>query len=600
MNTHFRVIFLSLYIVISGCGDTSSSNSLLSLDSEQPIEAFIINQNSIELIETSNTHYGGTRTQPTVSKKLDKISSITSLDTDLLSESEADTETPDDRLIFPEYFAYTKLDEPSKIYLFETSSRSEQMLYDLNSSISITPNTIICSIKQADDLRDEQRKQIFGINIVTSPSNCSTIDERNVYRIEISPIDESEYRLKQHVKVRAEVDDGFGGTVTEYSYELKDVTYQLYKGQRTSIDNSFVENSYSLNFEDLETYGVFTVDKVDQNSNTIAVNFYQQDAPDQDLLLLSWEVKLNADTPSSSQLVALNLDNPNTEDIYLTLDNELFFITISDIFRIENKISRELSLTTPIYTWSNQSNFEQATFKLGYQNRIAFFDGLTLNTFDTNTKQISTITSFINIDRTYSLIESTEDVLLIVEQHDSGEKNLSYFDVNLGSILIQPWVEQLISYPYQNYYDFYQNDVNLNINGRFAQTHTSGTPNFSPALENSAWLSLKNYREDDIQQFILASNDTSDGILRSPNIYLFDENAPNGQGEFRGAVFGDFATVEEAAVIGERFGMIWVKETFAEDAPLVAYYFNPSDDAWNFTKMSDDTDFPDWLPYIEP
>lgn len=88
--------------------------------------------------------------------------------------------------------------------------------------------------------------------------------------------------------------------------------------------------------------------------------------------------------------------------------------------------------------------------------------------------------------------------------------------------------------------------------------------------------------------------------MRSPSIYAFDALENNGQGEFKGVINADFAVIEEAAIIGERFGMIWVRESFAEDAKLKAYYFNPSEAEWSFTLVSDDTIMPDWLPYIEP
>ena len=58
--------------------------------------------------------------------------------------------------------------------------------------------------------------------------------------------------------------------------------------------------------------------------------------------------------------------------------------------------------------------------------------------------------------------------------------------------------------------------------------------------------------------------------------------------------------IEMAAIISERVGMLWARPSFSATSPPAAYYFNPSDDQWSFTKVSEDTEFPDWLPYIEP
>jgi hypothetical protein len=143
-------------------------------------------------------------------------------------------------------------------------------------------------------------------------------------------------------------------------------------------------------------------------------------------------------------------------------------------------------------------------------------------------------------------------------------------------------------------------DANAFVDHRYAQTHDNGTIKFNPAIENSAWLWVKNYLEDELQQLILHSDDTSGGLMRSPAIYTYDALENNGQGSYKGIIDADFAVIEEAAIIGERFGMIWVRESFESDAQIKAYYFNPSDSEWAFTLVSEDTIMPAWLPYMKP
>ena len=159
----------------------------------------------------------------------------------------------------------------------------------------------------------------------------------------------------------------------------------------------------------------------------------------------------------------------------------------------------------------------------------------------------------------------------------------------------------IVSYDNQDYFDYYLRDDSRGIDQRFAQRLSLNQPFYATPLQNSAWLQVRNYLEDRTDEYLLVSENTNTGILRSPSIYQEDTLEPDGLGELVGAIEGeDFAIIEVAAIISERVGMLWARSSFAEDAGLVAYYFNPSDEQWSFTKVSEDTEFPDWLPYIAP
>ncbi|WP_197473877.1 hypothetical protein, partial [Oleiphilus sp. HI0066] len=194
------------------------------------------------------------------------------------------------------------------------------------------------------------------------------------------------------------------------------------------------------------------------------------------------------------------------------------------------------------------------------------------------------------------LVKSDADALLL----ETNASKVSFLLINTGSgglTNIVGQTESLQTFDNQDIFDYHQLDSM--VDQRIARTQSSGTA--SPEIHDSAWLPIKNYLTDTTEMHLLHSSNTAGGILRSASIYKYDAMESTGQGELKGALELEYeiAKVIDAAIINERFGMIWATKTFEEGAPVYGYYFNPSDEQWSVS-LSTTPASSDWLPFIEP
>ena len=75
------------------------------------------------------------------------------------------------------------------------------------------------------------------------------------------------------------------------------------------------------------------------------------------------------------------------------------------------------------------------------------------------------------------------------------------------------------------------------------------------------------------------SDINSKPVLVTPNIYLFDNNAPDKLGDLLAKVPGEIADIHSITMLSELFGIIKIKESTQESEQTKTYFFNPDDAA---------------------
>ena len=590
------VNFILLCSVLVGCGDSDPIDSTITPEYIEPIEGYLIDTDSLTVIEVTNPFLPSPRTEIRTETVLQNVSSLTGIDFDL-SEDRDDERFPNDRGITYEFFAFLNPEDPSKLFLYDASSRRNQIIFDLNSANNRVGDTLFCKIfaaeladierLKADKYEIKQELRLYG---VTTSDSCDDMGDLKYYVFNVVSDGDSQYSVRQPVKKDTE-------DPNLIEYDIQKVTYPVYNAQRETADESFFSSRNLITDSQATNYSFLNYNFEANQQLTNDTDRWSLQRPidiDNTATFQYWNERLStADTTFKSARV-LNPFIQTADPYFIAFGKQLLKLPEREAFDLILEADRRDSLSNPIYEWSSSSGADQTNINILETNSVVVIDGLNLKLIDSNDLE-SQVRALEDIDN--ELIPSSEYILL--KEDGAQFEALSIIESNGTKRLIIGQTQAINTFPYQNYFDYHMFDAG-GIDNRYAQSHVNGAVKFTPAIENSAWMQLKNYLVDETQQLILHSDDTSGGIMRSPKIYSFDALENNGQGEFKGTIDADFAVIEEAAIIGERFGMIWVKESFAEDAKLKAYYFNPSDSEWSFTLVSDDTITPSWLPYIEP
>ena len=587
---------LMVCITLFGCGDSDPIDTTITPEYIEPVEAYIIGQNSITSIEVPNPNLPTPRTEVSTTLILDDINNITIIDTDL-SDDRDNEAFPSDRGVPAEFFTYLKSKEPEKLFLYNAKSRRNQTVYDLTDAINKNGDRLFCELRPSDlaDIARLQQnqfevKQELKVVASTATNNCGDSEDVNYYLFTINPDGDSQYSVRQPVEL--ENDDP---AIIEY--EIQKISYPLYRAHRSSVDRSFFKSRNLIISSKTGSYGFLNYDlKADSSLTKTALwSLHMPIDSDNPETYQYWQVSFSNQSTDTETAKVLNPFMEANDSYLINLGNQLLKISKRETFELLLETGRRQNLSNPIYNWSASYGAENGNFSIFSDNSVALIDGNKLKLIDSQGTS-SEIRELNNIDN--RLIPSL--ALTVLQETNENSESLSIIERTGTKRLIIGQAKAIQAYPFQDYFDYYMLDANAFVDHRYAQIHNNGTIKFNPPIENSAWLSLKNYLEDDLQQLILHSEDTSSGLMRSPKIYAFDTLEVNGQGTYKGMIDADFAVIEEAAIIGERFGMIWVRESFEDNASLKAYYFNPSDSEWAFTLISEEAIMPNWLPYMKP
>lgn len=582
--------------MLLGCGDSDPIDSTITPEYIEPIEGYLINTDSVTVIEVTNAFLPSPRTVVSTETILENVKSLTGIDLDLSGDRD-DERFPNDRGITYEFFAYLNAEDPGKLFLYDANSRRSQIIFDLNNANNRVGDTFFCRVF-AGELADVERlkadryeiKQELKLYAITATDNCSETDALNYYIFTVAGDSDSQYSVRQPVK--KETDDP-----NLIEYDIRKITYPVYAAQRETADESFFSSNNLIIDSQASNYGFLNYNLEHNQQVTDGTNRWSLQRPidiDNSDTYQHWSERFPTSDTTFQSAIVLNPFIQTNDPYFIAFGKQLIKLTEREAFDLILEADRRDSLANPFYEWSASSEANHKNTNILESNSVAIIDGTNLKLVDSNGLEIQ-VRALDDVEN--ELVPSSDDILL--KENDAQFETLSLIENNGTKRLMIGQTQAIQTFPYQNYFDYHMIDAG-GIDNRFAQSHDSGTLKLIPAIENSSWMSLKNFLEDDTQQLILHSDDTSGGIMRSPDIYTFDALENNGQGVLKGTIDGDFAVIEEAAIIGERFGMIWVRESFAEDATLQAYYFNPSDSEWSFNLVSDDTIMPDWLPYIEP
>lgn len=584
-------------LVLFGCGDSDPIDTTITPEYIEPIEAYIIGTSSITSIEPPNLFLPTPRMEIIASPILQNVRNITVIDTDLSTDREDNERFLEDRSISAEFFAYLNSEEPEKLFLYDAKSRRNQTLFDLTDSINKSGDRLFCELRPSDLADIEQLKQnqfevkqelkVFGS---TASEDCDNSEDLNYYLFTIAAEPNAQYSVRQPIQL-----DNDDPNIIEY--EIQKVSYPLYTAQRRSISSSLFRSRELITDSQANSYGFLSyelkVDPISGNeanwSLNLPIDFDNTE---------TYEYWKESFANPNSNLASSKILNPyiqSDDPYFIALGNQLLKISERETFELILESNRRQQLSSPIYEWTESAGATDGNITILNANSVALIDGNKLKFIDSNgtTSQIRVLNDVEN-----TLVPSPDNIIL--KEKNAASLSLSLIEQSGTKRLLIGQASAIQTYPLQDYFDYHMVDTNAFVDHRYAQAHSNGTIRFNPAIENSAWLWMKNYLEDELQQLILYSDDTSGGIMRSPKLYSYDALENNGQGSYKGIINADFAVIEEAAIIGELFGMIWVRESFESDAQIKAYYFNPSDSEWAFTLVSEDTITPTWLPYIKP
>jgi hypothetical protein len=587
---------LFVFAALLGCGDSDPIDSTITPEYVEPIEAYLIDNDTVTVIEVTNPFLPSPRTEISTETILENITSLAAIDRDLSGDRD-DERFPNDRGLTYEFFAYLSSDAPSKLFLYDASSRRNQVIFDLDSADNRVGDTLFCRIL-AGEIADIERlktdqyeiKQELKIYGITATDNCDDASDLNYYVFNLATDSDAQYSVRQPVKRDSEDPDLI-------EYDIRKITYPIYKAQRETTNESFFSSSTLITDSQASNYGFLNYNF---ELNPQAINDTDRwslqrpiDVDNTDTYQY-WSERLVSVDSSLKSAKVLNPSIQTDDPYFIAFGNQLLKLSEREAFDLILEADRRNSLSTPVYEWTISPDADETNINILDSNSVAIIDGLDLKLIDSNGSE-SQVRVLEDVNN--ALIPSEEYILL--KENDDQYETLSLIESNGTKRPIVGQTEAIQTFAYQNYFDYHM-VASGGIDNRFVQSHDNGTLKFIPAIEDSAWMPLKNYLQDKTEQLILHADDTSGGVLRSPKIYTFDALENNGQGELKGMINADFAIIEEAAIIGERFGMIWVRESFDDDAKLKAYYFNPSDSEWSFTLVSDDTIAPDWLPFILP
>lgn len=602
MGKAFLAVLLSGLI---GCSDSDTINSIVEAEITVPAEAYVITSDGFKVVNLVDPKTNDSLADPTT-KAYEGLTHLLHLDTDLSKNRQITEDYPNDRGVEAEYFVYSKAETPGKLFLFDLSTRVEFELFDFSDTRVKSTNGQICALynNSQPDLEKIKNnafeiKQELTLYSIVGEDNCT--GEMQTYKVTIEEDTETTFKRRIYEASSEE------GSEEDVTYTLVETEFTSFLANRESVSPALASEQHrAVAIENVNTYGLLRFSEpANGSTDVIEVTFYRPLNDDTTELYSDWRQDLTHSNISPEEIELIFNDTLESSFLSFILTDDLIKLNKADIFDTPAYTDRSDSLDTPIYTWSTDATAQDKEHILQLNDgSLALFDNQKLKLISTNGVE-SLVKDFASPDQgldSVQLVESDSELIVLKKKND--QFGMSFVTLPGGvENTIASFVDKLITYPFRTNFDYYLNDPGSSIDARFAQFHSGGTPQLTPALIHTAWLNMKNYLNNATEQLILASSESNDGILKAPNIYVFDELEDQGQGELLGSFVDNIATVEEAIIVNEKFGMIWVKDSFAADAQTKAYYFKPTETPWEFTLVDtgDDTAgslLPAWLPSI--
>ncbi|KZX77769.1 hypothetical protein A3715_11150 [Oleiphilus sp. HI0009] len=603
------VLLAAILLSLVGCGelglisDSDTIDTTITPDYVEPIEAFNIDSNDITVIEVTNALLPTPRTVPELTNLVSNKNQILLLDIDLSGDRDNE-DFPSDRGASPEFISYLDPSETSKLYFLDLASRREQVIFDLESNTNIIGDRIFCQllanqILDNDALRQDkfEPKQELKLLASTADTDCSDLAQVNYFRFNISPNEDNQYRVQQPVEVEVPDPDSSDPDATKVEFELQNISYSIYQATReTAPESLFYQSDLIVNIPSIG-YALLNYSESDSvltSPSTLAYDLQQPIDSDNTNTFQLWEHTSTNNISLNADFQVLNPYPNGSDDFVILHGDKLVRLSQSIMFDKIQGSARINALANPIYTWTNPADADISKLNILSNETILVLDGNDLKQIATD-GTVTLIRTLANVEER-ALVKSDADALLL----ETNASKVSFLLINTGSgglTNIVGQTESLQTFDNQDIFDYHQLDSM--VDQRIARTQSSGTA--SPEIHDSAWLPIKNYLTDTTEMHLLHSSNTAGGILRSASIYKYDAMESTGQGELKGALELEYeiAKVIDAAIINERFGMIWATKTFEEGAPVYGYYFNPSDEQWSVS-LSTTPASSDWLPFIEP
>jgi len=603
MNLRKTIVLASAVSAI-GCSDSETIDTLLTPTYFEPVEAFVIQGDDVHVIEVINEDLPTPRSAIETSVLLRAPQYLTLLDTDLSSDRDNETYI-EDRGMMPELLVYTKASDTDQIFLMNLASRREHSIYDLGDTLrNETGDNIICSISPAN-YADLQRltddrfevKQEQKVRFTTAETDCSIEEEIRYFMLDISIDEEVSYNILQPV-----LQDSDDPNAPKYNTEK--VEYNGYTGRRHEIDQAFFESPKLVVNTAAGDYAFLSYFDADNGALNSTFELHTPIEYDNVDTYRLWSESINhasADTLGQN-IDVLNNFNIEEDPFVFIRGNGLYRITQSSTFDLVQSSSRSNSLETAIYTWTDTDSATREKINILESGSIALIDGDDVKIIEFDDDNNATTRTLRSLDSSLqsTKLVSSPDLILVQKTNSSDIQSLALVDISSGveSPVISQ-IDALFTYDNQVYFDYHQEDIDSGAD-RHAAIQSNGS--ITDTYVNSGWMSLENYLADDTEQYILVTEDSTGGLLRTPEIYAYNEAETTGQGALKGT-FPEgltIASITKAVAFSERFGMVWIKSSFASDAPDEAFYFVPSAGEWVFSPVSELNQIPDWLPYLAP
>jgi hypothetical protein len=583
-----QFIFCSVIAVIYGCSDSPSQNNIIVPVFVTPLENFNISDNTLYEIDVSD----GLKSIPVIAN----LAQALLIDVSELEGQVVNEDFPNDRSVTPEYMIYTKQASPDLLYVYNFKTRKELEVLDLSDSSLATEPSQICQIvasrfpdQTALKAQRLEIKQELKVYLVSSETSCDDSQSLQYFVVKIFEDQNATYSVREPVLTTITTDEG-----PEEKLEVRTVSYPLLFAERQTVYLSETSQQTILIDGPNQNYGHLGFDL--ENNN---IDFYVRRTTQSSDLYRLWSHSFQYALDSNGEPVAPKLffaSDLDNSPAYMLNGRELLKLSRNNMFNLVDQIERISNFENPIYTWSSNSPYEGRILQTYGATEKAFIDDqkvVILNTSD----QATVVKNYENepIGREKRLdLRVPEDRLNIIKIFDTEE---TLVNLTIGGVesTIQAGSSAIFTYGNRPQYDF------ISGSQRFAQSDSGGGPDYVPsALENTAWMPLKNYLEDRQELYILQAESSPEGVLTSPKIYAYDRLEPNDQGAEFASIPGDVAEVLEAAVISQTLGMIWAKRSFLADASVDAYYFDPSTEKpYQLTLIDENAQLPDWLPFVE-
>lgn len=235
----------TLVFFIIGCTNSSPIDTTITNEYIEPIDSWIIDQNSLSAIEIIRPELSGSRTTNEVTTILSNAHTLTPLDTDLYEDREL-SDYPNDRGISPELIAFLKTNEPTKIFLLNPQTRRQQVLFDLSANNRLTTSEgkaygdTICSISSLPVLDKGralnsnlfEQKSAPILLLKTGENGCSDDENSYFFSLDIQTDRGTSYSIRTPIR------EVSGDEDNEITYRTVTKTFNAYKGVLSSAPSS--------------------------------------------------------------------------------------------------------------------------------------------------------------------------------------------------------------------------------------------------------------------------------------------------------------------------------------------------------------------------